>query len=83
MITGMIMDYSAITRDEIIESHKEDAEAKWYGETNFKEKKAACKTQNIYILLAFLLITIALLIADKISRKTKKIYYHFMVQITN
>ena len=31
--------------------------------TNFNEKKAACKTQNIYILLAFLLITIALLIA--------------------
>ena len=31
--------------------------------TNFNEKKAACKTQNIYILLAFLLITTALLIA--------------------
>ena len=32
-------------------------------ETNFKEEKAACKTQNFYILLAFLLIIIALLIA--------------------
>ena len=41
MITGMIMDYSAIMRDEIIESYKEDAEAKWYGETNFKEKKSS------------------------------------------
>ena len=30
---------------------------------NFNEKKAACKMQNIYILLAFLLITTALLIA--------------------
>ena len=29
--------------------------------TNFNEKKAACKTQNFYILLAFLLITVALL----------------------
>ena len=32
-------------------------------ETNFNEKKVTCKTQNFYILLAFLLITIALLIA--------------------
>ena len=30
--------------------------------TNFSEKKAACKTQNFYILLAFLLTIIALLI---------------------
>ena len=33
---------------------------------NFNEEKAACKTQNFYILLAFLLITIALLIAVSI-----------------
>ena len=33
---------------------------------NFNEKKAACKMQNIYILFAFLLITIALLIAVSI-----------------
>ena len=45
-------------RDEIIESYKE--------ETNVNEKKATCKTQNFYILLAFLLITIALLIAVSI-----------------
>ena len=34
--------------------------------TNFKEKKATCKMQIFYILLAFLLITIALLIAVSI-----------------
>ena len=34
--------------------------------TNFNEKKATCKTKNFYILLAFLLITIALLIVFSI-----------------
>ena len=34
--------------------------------TNFNEKKAICKMQNFYILLAFLLITTALLIAVSI-----------------
>ena len=34
--------------------------------TNFNEKKITCKMQNFYILLAFLLITIALLIAVNI-----------------
>ena len=33
---------------------------------NFNEKKAVCKTKNFYILLAFLLITVALLIAVSI-----------------
>ena len=56
---------------EVIVSCDEDAEAKSYDETkiiptNFNEKKATCKTQNIYILPAFLLITIALLIAVSI-----------------
>ena len=53
-----IMDDSAITCDEVIKSYDEDI--------NFNEKKATCKTQNSYILLAFLLITIALLIAVSI-----------------
>ena len=59
-----IIDDSVITCDEII-----DAEAKSYDEetktvrTNYS---IACKTQNFYILLAFLLITIALLIAVSI-----------------
>ena len=34
--------------------------------TNFNEKKATCKMQNFHILLAFLLITIALLTAASI-----------------
>ena len=49
-----IMDDSMITFDEIIESYDE--------ETNFNEKKITCKTQNFYILVAFLLINKALLI---------------------
>ena len=53
-----IMNYSAIRCNEIIESYDE--------ETNFNEKKTTFKTQNFYILLALLLITIALLIAVNI-----------------
>ena len=45
--------------DEIIESYDEETKAV---PTNFNEKKA-CKTQNVYILLSFLLITIELMIA--------------------
>ena len=33
------------------------------GKTNFDEKNITCKTQKFYILLAFLLVTIAILIA--------------------
>ena len=74
------MDDLAITCDEIIDA---DLEAKSDNEetrtipTNFNEKKATCKTQNFYILLAFLLITIGFLIAVsihcylRISSKTK------------
>ena len=39
--------------------------------TNFNEKNAICKTKNVYILLAFLLITITLLIAVEIERILK------------
>ena len=35
-------------------------------ETNFNEKNITCKTQNFYIVLTFLLITITLLIAVSI-----------------
>ena len=58
-----IMDDSAITCDEIIESYNEETKSIL---TNFDERKATSKTQNLYILLAFLLITIALLIAISI-----------------
>ena len=49
------MDASAIMCYEIIESY--------YDKTNFNERKTTCETQNFYILHAFLLITITLLIA--------------------
>ena len=52
-----------ITCDRIIESYDEETKTI---PTNFNEKKATCKTQSLYILLAFLLITIALLIAVSI-----------------
>ena len=58
-----IMDDSAIMCDEIIESYDEETKSIL---TNFNERKATSKTQNLYILLAFLLITIALLIAISI-----------------
>ena len=54
------MDDSVITCDEIIESY--DKETKIIP-TNFNGKKATYKTKTLYILLTFLLITIALLIA--------------------
>ena len=75
------MDDSAITCDEIIDSYDE--------ETNFNEKTGDCKTQNYYILLAFLLITIASLIAVSIYchlikyRAKQNIYYHFTTQMMN
>ena len=47
------MDDSVITCDEIIYAE----------ETNFNEKYITCKTQNFYILLAFLFIAIASLMA--------------------
>ena len=57
------MDDSVIMCDEIIESYYEETKTILL---SFNEKKATCKTQNFYILLAFLLITIALLIAVSI-----------------
>ena len=74
------MDDSVITCDGIIE---ETVTA------NFNERKSTCKTQNLYILLAFLLITIALLIAVSIYyyltniKHNKNIHYHFTTQIRN
>ena len=76
-----ITDDSAITCDEINGPYDE--------ETSFNEKKATCKMENFYILLAFLLITIVLLITLSIycyliRYQTKQnIYYHFIAQTTN
>ena len=58
-----IMDDSAIICDEMVESYDEETKTI---PINLNEKKATCKKQNFYILLAFLLITIALLIAVSI-----------------
>ena len=49
--------------DGVIKSYNEETKTI---PTNFNEKKASCETQNFHILLAFLLITIALLIAVSI-----------------
>ena len=57
------MDDSAITCDEVIESYDEETKTI---PTNFNEKKAICKMQNLHILLAVLLITITILIAVSI-----------------
>ena len=77
-----ITDDSAIVCDEVIKSYDEEIKTI---PTNFNEKHLTCKTQSFYILLAFLLITITLLIAvsmycylKKILSKTKtfKNIYH-------
>ena len=54
------MDDSALTCGEIIESYDEETKTI---PTNFTEKEATCKIQNFYILLVFLSISTALLIA--------------------
>ena len=70
------MDDSGIICDEVIDADadpkaKSNDEANSYDQTktiliNFNKKKASCKMQTFYILLALLLITIALLIAGSI-----------------
>ena len=57
-----IIDDSAIICNEVIDAYDKTKTVP----TNFNEKKVTCKTQNFYILLAFLLITKALLIAFSI-----------------
>ena len=57
------MDDSVITSDEIRESYGQETKTI---PTNLYEKKATRKTQNFYILVAFLLFTLALLIAVSI-----------------
>ena len=71
------MDDSMIMCDEVIKSYEEEIGTV---PTNFNEKKVTCKTQKFYILLAFSLINIALLIALSIyyCMVRQNIYYHFM-----
>ena len=59
-----IMDDSRIICDEVMKSY-DDEEIKTIP-TNFNEEKEICKTNNFYLLLAFLLIAIAFLIAVSI-----------------
>ena len=58
-----VMDDSTIIYDEVIKPYDEEIKTI---PINFNEKKVTCKTQNFYILPAFLLIIIALLIAVSI-----------------
>ena len=57
------MDEPTIICDEVIKSNDEEIKTT---QTNFNEKNITFKAQNFYILLAFSLITIALLIAVSI-----------------
>ena len=57
------MDNLAITPDEIIESFSKETKTI---PKSVNENKAICKTQNFYILLTFLSITVALSIAVNI-----------------
>ena len=57
------MEDLAIFCDEVIKSCSEEIKNI---PTNFNNKKVTCETQTFYILFAFLLITIPLLIADSI-----------------
>ena len=61
--TASMMHDSAITSDEVMNSYDEKIKTI---PTNFSEKNIAFKTQNLYILLAILLITITLLMAVSI-----------------
>ena len=67
-----IMNDSAVTRDENVKSFYEETKTiPAYSD----EKKVTCKTQYFYVLLAFLLIAITLLIDASI--------YHFITQDLN
>ena len=58
-----IMDDSTIICDEVIKSYDEEIKTI---PAHFNEKNITCEAQNFYIILAFLLITMALLIAVSI-----------------
>ena len=60
LCSSSIMDESTIICDEEIKSYNEEIKTIL---TNFNEKKVTCKRQNFYVLLAFLLFTVTLLIA--------------------
>ena len=59
------MDNLKIICNEVIESYDEEIKT---NPTNFNKNKVVCKAQNFCILLAFLLITIILLMVVSIHR---------------
>ena len=81
------MNDSVSMRDEVIHA---DAEAKSHNEeTKTLLKNIISETKSLYILLAFLLTAIALLIAVGIYcylikyKQNKNAHYHFMSYLTN
>ena len=81
-----IVDDSAFTCDEAVESYYEKAKTI---PTDINKKKATFKCKNLYILLAFLLMTIALLIDVSVYcclikyQAKQNIHYHFNIKIMN
>ena len=82
-----IIDNSVITWDKTIDAEdKFDDEETNAVTKNFNEKNAICKTKNFYILVAFLLITTALLIAVSIYCSLIKYsvkHKHFIAMLHN
>ena len=85
------MDDSVIICDEVIDadtklSPKDDDHEKKPISKNFNKNKATCKTQNFYILFAFLLITITLIAISIYCygiNVEQSSYYRFTKQIIN
>ena len=75
-----IMDDSVIKCDKVLEPYDEEIKTI---PANFNEKNVTPKTQSFYVLLAFLLITIALLIAVSIYRYLIKYRVKNLVPFNN
>ena len=82
--------FASITNNSVIKCDKKGVEAKSYNEeTKTIPKNIICKTKSFYILLAFSLITIVLLIVFSIYfclikyKAKQKMYCHIMSQMTN
>ena len=73
------MNYSTVICDEVTESFDKKIITI---PSNLNEKKVTCKPQSFYILLAFLLITIVLLIAVSINCYMMKYQVKNVLQFT-
>ena len=74
------MDDSAIIWDEVIKSYDEEIKTI---PTNFKQKKLTYKTQSFYILLVYLLITVAFIRVKKLLSFYDMILKQFCIDIVN